>query len=102
MRDGRERSTEVSKGFDDGLSKAFELALTPAILGVAGWLLDSRLEVTPLFTLVFFFLGVAGTSISIWARYDAAMQVQEAAAAAARAARPPRRRTQPTPIEAER
>jgi len=102
VRNGREQSRgEVSRGFDDGLSKAFELALTPAVLGVAGWLLDARLEVTPLFTLVFFFVGVVGTSISIWARYEAAMKVQESAAATARAARPPRRRRQPEPAVTE-
>ena len=93
MRDVRERSRgEVNRGLDDGLSKAFELALTPAICGVLGWLLDQRLEVTPLFTLVAFFLGVIGTSVSLWYRYDATMKAQEAEAAEARAARGPRRR----------
>ena len=93
MRDVRERSRgEVNRGLDDGLSKAFELALTPAICGVLGWLLDQRLEVTPLFTLLAFFLGVVGTSVSLWYRYDATMRAQEAEAAAARAARGPRRR----------
>ena len=97
MAEGREGSRgEVGKGFDDGLSKAFELALTPAVLGVGGWWLDGRLEVTPLFTLVFCLLGVVGTSLSLWYRYDAAMKVQESAAAAARADRTPRRlRTTP-------
>ena len=84
---------EVSKGFDDGLSKAFELALTPAVLGVAGWWLDDRLGLTPLLTLLFCLLGVVGTSLSLWYRYDAAMKVQESAAADARAARTPRRRS---------
>lgn len=93
MRDVRERSRgEVNRGLDDGLSKAFELALTPAILGVLGWLLDQRLELTPLFTLFAFFLGVIGTSLSLWYRYDASMKQQEAAAAADRASRGPRRR----------
>jgi F0F1-type ATP synthase assembly protein I len=91
--EGPERSRgEVSKGFDDGLSKAFELALTPAVLGVGGWLLDTRIGTTPLFTLVLSLLGVLGTSLSLWYRYDAAMKAQEAAVAEARAARPPRRR----------
>ncbi len=82
----------MDSGLDDGFSKAFELALTPAVLGVLGWLVDQRLELTPLFTLVAFFLGVIGTSVSLWYRYDAAMRGQEQAAAEARAARPPRRR----------
>ena len=94
MAEGPERSRgEVSKGFDDGLSKAFELALTPAVLGVGGWLVDTRIGTTPLFTLVLSLLGVLGTSLSLWYRYDATMKAQEAAIAEARAARPPRRRT---------
>ena len=93
MAEGPERSRgEVSKGFDDGFSKAFELALTPAVLGVGGWALDSWVGTTPLFTLVLALLGVIGTSLSLWYRYDAAMRAQEAAVAEARAARPPRRR----------
>ena len=93
MRDVRDQSRgEVNRSLDDGLSKAFELALTPAILGALGWLLDQRLELTPLFTLVGFFLGVVGTSLSLWYRYDASMKVQELAAAEVRAARGPRRR----------
>ena len=105
MAEGPERSRgEVSKGFDDGLSKAFELALTPAVLGVGGWLLDTRIGTTPLFTLVLSLLGVIGTSLSLWYRYDAAMKAQEAAVAEARAARPPRRRmarTEAAPSGAE-
>lgn len=93
VRDVRERSRgEVNRGLDDGLSKAFELALTPAILGALGWLLDQRLELTPLFTLVGFLLGVVGTSASLWYRYDASMKEQETVAAQARATRGPRRR----------
>lgn len=97
-----ERRGEVNRGLDDGLSKAFELALTPTIVGVVGWVIDSRLGVTPLFTLLFFFLGIAGTSLAAWSRYDAAMAVHEQAAAAARASRPARRRmTAPGPPPSE-
>lgn len=87
----RERSRgELGRGVDDGLSKAFELTLTPAVLGGIGWLVDNRLEVTPLFTLVLTFLGVVGTSISAWYRYDDSMRACEADLAAARADRPRR------------
>jgi hypothetical protein len=90
----------VQRGLDDGLSKAFELALTPAVLGVLGWLVDRELELTPLFTLIAFFLGVIGTSLSAWYRYDAAMRQQERVASEARAARPPRpRRTSVVDVE---
>jgi len=95
-----EQRGELNKGLDTALSKAFELALTPAIVGALGWLIDSRLGTTPAFTIVFFFLGVAGTSMSAWYRYDAAMIEQQALAADARAARTPRRRpTFPSPFQ---
>lgn len=95
-----EQRGELNKGLDTALSKAFELALTPAIVGALGWLIDSRLGTTPAFTIVFFFLGVAGTSMSAWYRYDAAMTEQQALAADLRAARTPRRRPRvPSPFE---
>ncbi len=101
MQDQAEQRGELTKGLDTALSKAFELALTPALIGLVGWLIDSRLGWTPVFTLVFFFLGVVGTSLSAWYRYDAAMVEQETLSATARAARPPRRRlSSPAPLEA--
>ena len=93
------RTGELGRGVDDGLSKAFELTLTPAILGVGGWLIDSRLELTPLFTLLLTFVGVIGTSLSMWYRYDDRMKVAEAEVAAARAARPRRHLGARPPVE---
>jgi F0F1-type ATP synthase assembly protein I len=95
--EGPERSRgEVSKGFDDGLSKAFELALTPAVLGVGGWLLDTRIGTTPLFTLVLLLLRL-GTSRLALVPLRRAMRHQEQVAA--RPGRPPPAppRTGPTP-----
>ena len=50
---------EIRQGFGDGLAAAFELAATPAIFGVLGWLLDRRLDLFPVFTLGFVLLTVA-------------------------------------------
>jgi hypothetical protein len=41
---------EVESGFGDGLAKAFELVLTPAIFGLLGFGLDRWLGLTPLLT----------------------------------------------------
>ena len=35
---------EMRQGFGDAFAAAFELAVTPAIFGFLGWLLDGRIE----------------------------------------------------------
>ena len=39
---------ELNNGFGEALSRAFEIAVTPAIFGVGGYLLDRKLGVVPL------------------------------------------------------
>jgi len=67
----------VYNGFGDGLARAFELALTPAIFGGIGFLLDRWLGLAPLLTILLFLFGVVGTSYMAWVRYDAEMREQE-------------------------
>ena len=69
---------DLYNGFGDGLARAFELALTPAIFGGIGYGLDRWLGLAPLLTLVLFLFGVAGTSYMAWFRYEAEMQRVEA------------------------
>jgi hypothetical protein len=69
---------EMSKGLGDGLSRAFELALTPIVVGAIGLVLDRWLGLVPLLTIVFAFWGVLGTTYLAWLRYDLDMKVQEA------------------------
>ena len=45
---------ELNEDFGDGLSRAFELVLTPMVFGFFGYLLDGRLGTRPLFMFVFF------------------------------------------------
>ena len=45
---------ELNKGFGHALEVAVELAVTPAIFGLAGWWIDSRLGTFPAFFLVLF------------------------------------------------
>ena len=48
-----DETREMRQGFGDAFAAAFELAVTPAIFGFLGWLLDGRLGTTPIFTVVF-------------------------------------------------
>lgn len=75
--DLRERQ-DLNNGFGNAMSRAFELAATPAIFGGLGWLLDRWVGTLPLFTLLLFLFGVAGTGYMTWFRYDQAMKEQEA------------------------
>ncbi len=50
---------ELKQGFGDAFAAAFELAVTPAIFGVLGWLLDRTLGTTPVFTIAFVLVTVS-------------------------------------------
>ena len=69
---------DLYNGFGDGLARAFELAVTPAIFGGFGYGLDRWLGLAPLLTIVLFLFAVAGTSYMAWFRYDAEMRQVEA------------------------
>jgi F0F1-type ATP synthase assembly protein I len=74
-------------GFGDGLARAFELALTPAIFGGLGFLADRALGTTPLLTIVFLLFAVCGVGYMTWFRYEAEMKRHEAEAVWARTKR---------------
>jgi hypothetical protein len=78
---------EVQHGFGDGLAKAFELVLTPAIFGVAGLGLDRWLGLTPLLTVLLTVWALCGVCYMTWFRYDAEMRSLEEGAVWARARR---------------
>ncbi|MDQ4069583.1 MAG: AtpZ/AtpI family protein [Actinomycetota bacterium] len=80
---------ELYNGFGEGLSRAFELALTPAIIGGLGYLLDRWLGLLPLFTIVFFLVAMVGLIARMWYGYDARMKEHESAGPWARAAPAP-------------
>lgn len=58
---------------DDGFTTAMELALTPALFGLLGWLLDRALGVVPLFTIVFSLWAFVIVAWMAWRRYDEKM-----------------------------
>lgn len=76
--------TELYNGAGEGMSRAFELALTPAIIGGLGYLLDRWLGLLPVFTIIFFLVAMAGLVARMYYSYDAQMKVHEAASPWAR------------------
>ena len=75
--DLRERR-ELNNGFGAAMSRAFEMAATPAIFAGLGWLLDRQLGTRPLVLLVLFFFAIAGVGYMTWRRYEDEMQRHEA------------------------
>ena len=69
---------DLYNGAGEGMNRAFELALTPAIIGGLGHLLDRWLGLLPVFTIVFFLIGMAGVIARMWYGYDARMKAHEA------------------------
>lgn len=60
---------------------SFELVLSPLILALLGYLLDSKvLHTTPIFTVVAAVLGVVGATIKLFITYKAKMAQLDAAA----------------------
>jgi len=70
---------ELYNGAGEGLSRAFELALTPAIIGAAGYGLDRWLGLLPVLTIVFFLVGMGGVIARMYYGYDLKMREHEAA-----------------------
>lgn len=77
---------ELYNGAGEGLSRAFELALTPAIIGGLGYMLDRWLNLVPVLTIVFFLVAMVGLVARLWYAYDAQMRRHEAAGPWARPA----------------
>ena len=69
---------ELNNGFGDALANAFEFAVTPAIFGVLGFLLDRWLGIVPVFTLIFSLFVVSYMFLKFWRRYETDMARHEA------------------------
>jgi len=68
---------ELYNGAGEGMSRAFELALTPAIIGGIGYLLDRWLGLVPVLTIIFFLVAMVGLVARLWYAYDAQMKLHE-------------------------
>ena len=77
--DLRERRA-LNNGFGEALSRAFELAATPAIFAGLGWLVDRKLGTSPLFLIVLFLFAIAGVGYMTWFKYEQEMKEHEAEA----------------------
>ena len=58
--DDRNWKRDSYNGFGNGLAKAFEIALVPAIFGAAGYGLDRLFGVVPVLTIIFAVLAICG------------------------------------------
>ena len=81
--DERDRR-QTWNGFGDGLARAFEIAVTPALFGAFGWLIDRWTATMPVLTILFFLFAVIGMLVRAWYGYDAEMRAHEEAAPWAR------------------
>jgi hypothetical protein len=72
------------RGYGDGMARAFEFALTPAIFCGIGYALDRWLGIVPVLSIVLFLVSVVGMFAKTWYAYEARMRVEDAAAPWAR------------------
>lgn len=77
---------ELNNGLGDSLTRAFELAATPAVFAGFGYLIDRLLGIVPVFTIAFFAIAVFGQLVLWWYRYDHKMSILEQELAAKRSA----------------
>ena len=68
---------DLNNGFGEALSRAVELALTPAIFAVIGWRIDLALGTSPLFLVALFLLVISYVTWKLFMGYDAEMRRRE-------------------------
>lgn len=66
--------------FGQGFSRAFELAVTPALFGALGYGADRWLGTLPLFTALFSLVALVGMLLRTWYGYCYRMEALEAQA----------------------
>ena len=76
--DQRNWKRDSYNGFGNGLAKAFEIAMVPAILGAAGYGLDRLLGIVPVLTIVFSVFALVGMFLRSYYTYTYQMARQEA------------------------
>ena len=70
VRDQRLERQGLYKGMGDGLNRAFELALIPAIFGLAGYGVDRLIGTGFIFAAIFAIVGLYGVVMRIWYAYQ--------------------------------
>jgi F0F1-type ATP synthase assembly protein I len=69
---------ELNRAGGDALSTAFELSVTPVVMGLIGWGLDAWIGTFPLFLLLLFLFTVCYEIWKHFTIYDARMREQQA------------------------
>ena len=70
---------DLNRGFSDAMGRAVELALTPAIFGFFGWLIDGWLGTRPVFMLALGLFTVLYVGWRMMRGYEAEMRERESA-----------------------
>ena len=65
---------DLWNGFGDGLARAFEFAVTPAIFAGIGLVIDRRIGLFPVLTIGLLVFSLVGMFIKLWFTYDAQMR----------------------------
>lgn len=78
QRDNDERR-KLNQGFGAALTNAFEIAMVPLVFAGLGWLLDRSAGTGWVLTTAFAVVGLAGTFVKLYYRYDHDMQQLEKA-----------------------
>lgn len=69
MFDSRTRQ-DLNRGFSEAFGRGIDLALTPVVFGLIGWLIDRVAGTSPVFTFVVSAIGILGTVVKIKLGYD--------------------------------
>ena len=64
-------------GYGNGLAKAFELTMTPALFGGIGYLIDRKADTKPWFTVGLVLFAIVGMFVRMWYGYDDEMKAHE-------------------------
>lgn len=68
---------DLNRGFGDGMSRAFEIAVTPLVFGAAGYGIDALAGTRPVFTVSLAVFAVVGMFVRLWFSYDSEMRAHE-------------------------
>lgn len=79
---------DLYRGANDGLTRAFEIAVIPPLFGAAGYSLDRWIGIVPVLTIAFVLLACVGLGVRMWYAYAASMAAQEQGQPWARTASP--------------
>lgn len=93
---------ESYRGLGDGFSRAFELALTPMVFALIGYLADRVLGTAPFAMIGCTVFAIVGMGLRMWFTYDHEMRAHETSFSAVAADRKAAEAARAQAIEAEK